>query len=98
MDIPAVIDEKNCYRILPDIMIDTIRMNGFTNTKYAELFKKFVRNEEIDIFDIPLTLHEELLLLDGNLEMFFITPLMMYIVKEVVKKFHKTGIAHKKEE
>ena len=43
-------------------------------------------------------MNDQLLLLDGNIEMFFITPLLLYIIKEVVKEFHKTGIAHPKEE
>ena len=98
VDIPANINEENAYRILSDSMIATIKMNGFTQTKYAELFKNFVRGNKIDIYDIPLDMNDQLLLLDGNIEMFFITPLLLYIIKEVVKEFHKTGIAHPKEE
>lgn len=98
IDIPAVIDPENCYRILSDITVETIRLNGPTKSKYLTIFKDFVRGKNFDIFDIPLDLNEELLLLDGNLEMFFMTPILLYIIKEIVAEFHKTGIAEPKKE
>jgi hypothetical protein len=57
-----------------------------------ELIKKFIRNEKIGLFDIDTSLNDELIKLDANLEMFFITPLLLYIIKEVIKEFYKTGV------
>lgn len=98
VDIPSDIGMSNPYRIFPDMTINTIKLNGPTESKYLKLIKKFIRNDSISIYDIDLTLNEELINLDANLEMFFITPLLLYIIKEVVVEFNKTGIAEDKHE
>jgi hypothetical protein len=92
VDLPSMINPENCYRILSDHAVETIRLNGPTNSKYMELIKKFIRNEKIGLFDIDTSLNDELIKLDANLEMFFITPLLLYIIKEVIKEFYKTGV------
>ena len=38
------------------------------------------------ICQLPTDLNEELLLYDNNLEIFFIVPLIMYIIQTVVNK------------
>jgi len=49
----------------------------------------------LNIYDIDLSLNDELIQLDANLEMFFITPILLYIIKQTVNEFNKTGIADK---
>ena len=101
VDLPSEFDSENTSRIFPDITIDTIKLNGPTDSKYLQLIKKYLRNESpVNIYDIDLSLNDELIQLDANLEMFFITPLLLFIIKESVKEFNKTGIADrpKKEE
>lgn len=98
IDIPAVIDEEHCYRILSDVSVESCRLNAVPKTKYMALFQKFVRGEHVDIYDIDLHLNDELIQLDANLEMFFMTPILLYIIKEVIAEFHKTGIANPKKE
>lgn len=93
VDIPSELDPEQSERIFSDIFIETIRCNGPVNTNHALLFKKFIRNEKISIYDIPLDMNDELLLLDANLEMFFMTPVLLYIVKTIIGDFFKTGIA-----
>lgn len=78
---------SNATPILSNDFIDAIRMNKETSSDHAELIKKFVRNEKLTIYDIPLTLHEELLNLDGNMEVFFCTPIIMYIIKHIINDF-----------
>ena len=48
--------------------------------------QRFLRDKDMSINDIPTDLNEELLLYDNNLEIFFIVPLIMYIIKTVVIK------------
>ena len=86
LDIPSELS-NNATPILSDEFVLAVKTNGFTNSAYAELIKKFVRGEKMSIYDIPLTLNEELLELDGNMEVFFFTPIIMYIIKEIVNSF-----------
>jgi hypothetical protein len=86
LDNPAMLSDM-AKPILSDEFIDAIANNYETMSEHAELIKRFVRNEKISINEIPLTLHEELLTLDGNMEVFFFTPIIMYIIKTIVNDF-----------
>jgi hypothetical protein len=77
----------NATNIFSNEFVLAIQSNGFTNSMYAELIKKYCRGEDLSIHDIPLTLNEELLNLDGNMEVFFFTPILMYIIKDIVNSF-----------
>ena len=78
---------SNATPILSNDFILAVKSNGFTTSEHAELIKRFARNEKLSIYDIPLKLHEELLNLDGNMEVFFFTPIIMYIIKNIVNDF-----------
>lgn len=86
LDIPSELS-TNATDIFSNEFILAIQGNGSTNSAHAELIKKYVRNEKLTIHDIPLTLNEELLTLDGNMEVFFFTPIIMYIIKDIVNSF-----------
>ena len=93
VDIPSMFSDTGTYRIFHDLTIDTIKLNGPTDSKYLKLIVKFLRNETpMSIYDIDLSLNDELIQLDANLEMFMITPLLLYIIKETLNEFNKTGI------
>ena len=77
----------NATQIFSNEFVLAIQSNGFTNSTHAELIKRYARGEELSIHDIPLTLNEELLNLDGNMEVFFFTPILMYIIKDIVNSF-----------
>ena len=87
--IPNSKEVYNMEEMLPRDIITSFKMNGPQESKYIDLMQKFVRNEDISIYDIPLDLNEELLSLDANEEVFFFTPILMYIVKTVVNDFLK---------
>ena len=87
LDIPSEMSEEKRQPIFSNEFVLAIQSNGFTNSKYADLIKRFARGEELTIHDIPLTLNDELLMLDGNLEVFFFTPIIMYIIKQIVNEF-----------
>ena len=77
----------NATPIFSNEFVLAIQSNGFTHSVYAELIKRYARGDELSIHDIPLSLNEELLTLDGNMEVFFFTPILMYIIKDIVNSF-----------
>ena len=87
LDIPSEIADANKKAILSDDFVLAVKVNGFTNSKHADLIKRYARNETLTIHDIPLDLNDELLELDGNMEVFFFTPILMYIIKDVVNSY-----------
>ena len=85
LDIPlGSTDNFLVYQMFSNEFVTSIRVNGPTESKHAELIQKYVRKEEITINDIPLNLNEELINLNGSIEVFFYTPIILYIIKEVV--------------
>ena len=56
-------------------------------TKSSELIQRFARSEELSIGDMSLDIGEEILDIDdANLEVFFLTPIILYIIKEIISK------------
>ena len=89
MDVPKVFDPSGngVYHTITNEFVDTIRLNGPTNTKTAELIQRYARNEELSIKDISLDIIDEIMDLDdANLEVFFFTPIILYIIKEIISK------------
>lgn len=89
VDIPPNKGLAQRKELLPQDIVNAFRMNAPQESKYLDLMQKFVRNEDLTIYDIPLDLNEELLTLDANEEVFFFTPILMYIVQTVVNEFLK---------
>jgi hypothetical protein len=77
------------YEMLPIEVVNAFKFNAPQDSIYLELMQKFVRNEPLGIYDIPLNLNEELLKLDANEEVFFFTPILLYIIQVVVNDFLK---------
>lgn len=90
VDIPTQVNIEGKYNILPLEIANIFKLNGPTNSPYVDLMRKFIRKEDITIYDIPTDLNECLLGLDANEEYFFFTPILMYIVQSVVNDFLKT--------
>ena len=89
LDIPSVLS-NDATNIFSNEFVLAIKSNGFVNSKYAEFIKKYCRGkEEMTIHDIPLDLNDELLYLDGNMEVFFFTPIIMYMIQDIVNSFLK---------
>lgn len=70
--------------IMPEEFKVAIKFNTEVKTIYAEFIKKYLRSENIKIEDIPLDLDTDLLYLNNELEVFFYTPLIMYIIKTLI--------------
>jgi hypothetical protein len=71
-------------------MISSFKYNAPQESKYVELMQKFARKEDITIYDIPLDLNEELLNLEASKEVYFFTPILLYIIQTVVQDFLST--------
>lgn len=81
---------EGTYNILPLDIANIFKLNGPTESPYIDMMRRFIRNEEFTIHDIPGDLNEVLLSLDANEEFFFFTPILMYIIQTVVNDFLKT--------
>lgn len=69
---------------------DTINMNYPTDSKYLAFISNYVRNNNIGLKEIDLTLGDEILsALDANLEIFFFTPIILYIIRDITSTFVK---------
>ena len=86
IDIPPYPIPDASPHIFSDEFIYQVKYNDECNSEYATLIKRFLRNEELTVKDISLNLDQELLYLNDNLEVFFFTPILMYIIKMIIKK------------
>lgn len=75
-------------KLLTQDAYDIINMNYPTDSLYLSLIAKYMRNDNMALNDISLDLEEPMLAsLDANAEIFFYTPIIMYIIKDVVHNF-----------
>lgn len=86
--------EENFDKILPDNFINAVRNKDIIESDYGKLISQYIRNESLDIHSIPLTIHESLLSLNANLDFFFLTPIVMYIIKKILHEEMKDKIAY----
>ena len=84
IDIPNYFPD-NCGQVFSSDYVDAITYNAEVYGDYATLIQRFVRKEELHLKDIPLTLDNELLYLNNSLEVFFFTPIIMYVIREIIK-------------
>lgn len=87
LDIQAQMD-PNTYTMLSDESEAIIRLNLPTTSKYLSLISQYIRDPDIKMSDIDLTLPDVLLTLNtANLEVFFFTPIILYILKDTMKRY-----------
>ena len=87
VDIPPNKGLAQKKELLPQDIVNAFKMNAPQESKYLDLMQKFVRKEDLTIYDIPLDMNEELLRLNANEEVFFFTPILMYIIQTIVNDF-----------
>lgn len=85
-DIPLEPNMHCTEQFFSDDMVDAIKLNGPLCSRYTELMQAYVRNEDITIYDIPEDLNEELMYQNASDEVYLFTPLLMYIVKDLMGK------------
>lgn len=81
--------------VLTDQYVTEIKMNiPSKDVLYKRFLTKFFRKDEISIFDIKNDIIEDIYQSDGGLDMFFLVPIVLYAIREIVKDFHKNGYAN----
>lgn len=71
--------------LLTDEVINRIQNKEFGSSPQMDLIIKYLHKDPLTIRDIDLDMHRELLLLDRNEEVYWFTPVILYIIKEVLK-------------
>jgi hypothetical protein len=84
LDIPTYMNPEADSIFSPEF-VACIKMNMETDSNYAELIKRYVRSEKLSVKDVPLDLSDELIYLNNQMEVFFLTPIILYIIKDLVK-------------
>lgn len=84
LDIPDI-DIKTNQQIFSDEFVTSIKLNAPLEG-YASLIQSFVRGETLSPKQIPLDLDNELIDLNDSIEVFFFTPIIMYIIRSVIEK------------
>lgn len=80
-DLPANPDICGQIDTFCDEFVASVKLNGPQNHEWRKLIQSYIRGEDLNIEDIPLNLNEELLDLSANLEVFIMTPIILYILK-----------------
>lgn len=87
VDIPQSKYIPDCAnQIFSDDFVAAVKVNGPVETRYGKLLKDYIRNDEMTIDDVPLDLMEELLSLNADIEIFFLVPIMLYIIRALIAK------------
>ena len=87
VDIPQSKYIPDCAnQIFSDDFVAAVKVNGPVETRYGKLLKDYIRNYEMTIDDVPLDLMEELLSLNADIEIFFLVPIMLYIIRTLIAK------------
>lgn len=84
LDIPMVIQDDSPSIFSRDYM-EALRLNTPVESDYGELIQRFVRGEKLTIKDIKMELDTELIYLNNSIEVFFFTPFIMYIIRNIIE-------------
>lgn len=79
--------DQDCDRIFLDEFITAVKSDEFDDTLYGDyaiLLRSYIRKEKIDVYSVPMTLIDTLLSLNANLDYFFVTPMILYIIKMIL--------------
>ncbi len=88
LDLPPFYKEQEYQCLLSDETLTKIKINDSFEYGFQTLFQKYMRNDNpLTLDDIPMDLNEEFLQLEANLDVFFFTPIIMYIIKDTIHNF-----------
>lgn len=83
LDIPSNM-EYTTSEILSDEFINACKNDTSIDNPYAQFVINYLK-KDVGIHEIPMDLNESLLTLDANLEPFFFIPIILYIIRQIVK-------------
>lgn len=85
LDTPMVIPDDSNSIFSRDYM-EAIKLNAPVESEYASLIQRYLRSEKLTIKDISMELDTELIYLNNSIEVFFFTPFIMYIIRDIIEK------------
>lgn len=85
LDTPMVIPDESNSIFSRDYM-EAIKLNAPIESEYASLIQRYLRSEKLTIKDISMELDTELIYLNNSIEVFFFTPFIMYIIRDIIEK------------
>lgn len=81
---------QDALTLLSDDSYAIIENNYPTDSKYLSLISNYLRHDDMKPSDIDLSLGDDILsALDANLEIFFFTPIILYIIRDITNSFIK---------
>ena len=78
------------YNIFSEDFVEAIQNHEEMTSDFGKLISKFIKKEEIKLDEIGLKLGEELLDFNNSLEVFFFTPIILYIIRKTIH--HAIGV------
>ena len=66
--------------------MEAIKLNAPVESEYASFIQRYLRSEKLTIKDISMELDTELIYLNNSIEVFFFTPFIMYIIRDIIEK------------
>lgn len=84
LDHPINSQIKPVTPIISNEFLASIRLNGITTHPWQTLIQKYMRKETLTVEDVDPNLNDSLLTLNTNLELFFFTPIILYILKKII--------------
>lgn len=79
--------DQDCDRIFLDEFITAVKNDNIDENEYGDyaiLLRSYIRKEKLDVYSVPMTLIDTLLTLNANLDFFFVTPMILFIIKNIL--------------
>ena len=77
--------DQDCDKIFLDDFITAVKDDEQTiEGDYANLLRSYIRKEKLDVYSVPMSLIDSLLTLNANLDFFFVTPMILFIIKFIL--------------
>lgn len=89
VDVPISNNSKSARELFSHEFVKKIRSNEVSDNLYVEFIRKFIHGEITSIYDIDLSLSEQILYSYDSEELFFITPILLYMIKTITEAFLK---------
>ena len=74
------------YEIFSNEFVTSVQLNGPATSSWSKLIQAYIRNEKLELSDIDLSMHEVMYDFDNHLEIFFTAPMVLYILKKIMKE------------
>lgn len=77
--------DEQCVPIFSDRFITSVKSDDTKDmSSYATLLRSYLRGEKLDVYSVPSDINTTLLSLDANIDFFYTTPMILYIIKKIL--------------